>query len=300
MTPDQPLRGPALVVGCGYLGLRVARRWLGTGRPVYAVTRRPERSAELATLGIRPIVADVTQPATLRALPTVQTVLYAVGWDRQSGLPPFRVYTLGLIEVLDRLMALDLTPECVLFVSSTGVYGSGMEQRVTESSPCLPERPAGAALAAAEAALRRHWLGHRAIILRLAGLYGPGRLPALADLVAGNPLPANPQALLNLIHVEDAAQAILAAEARGRRPGLYNIADGHPVVRGEFYRHLANLLGCQPPSFCPGSEGSRRNRSGGKHVDNHRMLSELHVRLAYPTYREGLASIVAHMRRRGP
>lgn len=300
MKTDQPLRAPALVVGCGYLGLRVARRWLAADRPVYAVTRRPERAAELATLGIRPIVADVTQPATLQALPAVQTVLYAVGWDRQSGLPALRVYALGFIEVLDRLMALDPRPECVLFVSSTGVYGSGLNQRVTESSPCLPERPAGAALAAAEAALRRHWLGRHAIILRLAGLYGPGRLPALADLVAGNPLPASPEALLNLIHVEDAAEAILAAEARGRRPGLYNIADGHPVARGEFYRHLANLLGCQPPTFRPGNEGGRRNRSGGKHVDNHRMLSELQLRLAYPTYREGLASIVAHMRHQGP
>lgn len=293
------MSGPALVVGCGYLGLRVARRWVAAGREVFAVTRRSDRAAQLAAEGVRPIVADVTRPASLAGLPAVQTVLYAVGRDPETGASPFAVYVEGLLAVLDRLAAVAPAPLCVLFVSSTGVYGDAGEGWVSESSPCLACEGTAAVLVAAEAGLGAHGLGQQSTVLRLAGLYGPSRLPKLADLVAGKPLAVEPQAVLNLIHVEDAADAVLAAEARGRRPGVYNIADGHPVLRGEFYRHLAELMGCAPPQFAPPKGGKRRKGGGGKRVDNRRMREELQVRLTYPTYREGLASIVAQLRQPG-
>jgi len=293
------MSGPALVVGCGYLGLRVARRWVAAGREVFAVTRSAQRAAELAALGLRPILADVTRTASLAGLPAAQTVLYAVGRDPPTPASPYAIYVEGLTAVLDRLAALDPPPSCVLFVSSTGVYGDAACQWVDESSPCLASEGTAAVLIAAEAALQNHRLGPSSTVLRLAGLYGPGRLPKLADLLAGRPLPADPQAVLNLIHVEDAAEALLAAEVRGRRPGVYNIADGHPVLRGDFYRHLAELTGCRPPEFISSTAPTRRHRAGHKRVDNRRMLEELQVRLAYPTYREGLASIVAQLRHPG-
>lgn len=297
--PNCTLHGPALVVGCGYLGLRVAQRWLAAGRQVYAVTRRPERAAELAGLGLRPIVADVTRRESLQALPAVQTVLYAVGRDPQNCLSDFWVYAFGLYDVLDRLAALDPRPDCAIFISSTAVYGDTAGRWVSESSPCLATRRIGKVLLAAEVGLQAHALAGGAIVLRMAGLYGPGRLPRLTDLLEGKPLPTDPQALLNLIHVEDAADAVLAAEARGRRPGVYNIADGHPVLRGDFYCYLAELLGCQPPTFDPQKGVGRRDREGNKRVDNQAMLRELQVRLNYPSYREGLAQIVADDRRLG-
>ena len=74
-----------LIVGCGYLGSRVARRWIEAGNRVWAMTRSPARAAEFAAAGIEPIVADVTKPDTIRGLPDVATVFWAVGFDRTGG-----------------------------------------------------------------------------------------------------------------------------------------------------------------------------------------------------------------------
>src|SRR5260370_671613 len=81
-----------------------------------------------------------------------------------------------------------------------------------------------------------------AIILRFAGIYGPGRLPRAREIVAGEALAVDPETWLNLIHVEDGATAVMAADERGRPEGIYNIADDRPAPRREFYAHLAPLL----------------------------------------------------------
>ena len=98
---------------------------------------------------------------------------------------------------------------------------------------------------------------------------------------------------VNLIHVEDAAAAVLAAEAYPQPPRTYLISDGHPVERREYFAELARQFGLPPPSFrdpLPGEAGGRRG--GDKRVSNARMLAELQVKLAYPTYRQGLAAAV--------
>src|SRR5688572_816560 len=102
MSPLDVAR-PNLIVGCGYLGRRVASRWLASGRRVAALTRR--NASALAALGIEPVVGDVLEPATLRDLPTAATVLYAVGMDRTVGKSMREVYVEGLRHVLDTLPA---------------------------------------------------------------------------------------------------------------------------------------------------------------------------------------------------
>src|SRR5215207_4117321 len=96
---SSPSELPALVVGCGYLGRRVAARWVAAGRRVAALTRR--NADALAALGIEPVVGDVSDPATLRNLPAASTVLYAVGMDRTQGKTMREVYVNGLGHVLD-------------------------------------------------------------------------------------------------------------------------------------------------------------------------------------------------------
>jgi nucleoside-diphosphate-sugar epimerase len=107
---------------------------------------------------------------------------------------------------------------------------------------------------------------------------------------------------LNLIHVDDAVAAVLAAEARAIPPDVYNIADGQPCRRRDFYRHLAALLKMPEPQFVePSAEEALSQRAGiDKQVSNARMLSQLRVRLQYPSYREGLAAIAAEMGTAGP
>jgi nucleoside-diphosphate-sugar epimerase len=95
-----------------------------------------------------------------------------------------------------------------------------------------------------------------------------------------------------LIHVEDAAALVLAAEGSPRAPRTYLVSDGHPVQRREYLRRLAELMGAPTPTFRE-SEAVGAGRGGQKRVSNARMIRELKVPLRYPTYHEGLAAAVA-------
>src|SRR5262249_49632115 len=133
--------------------------------------------------------------------------------------------------------------------SSTGVYGNVMGQTVDETTPCAPIREGGRACLGAEQLLADGRLAHQSVILRLAGIYGPGRIPRAADLAAGRPIDAPASGWLNLIHVEDAAQIVLLAEQRASPPQTFVISDGVPVQRSEYYLELARLLRAPPPKF---------------------------------------------------
>ncbi|HEY1785296.1 MAG TPA: SDR family oxidoreductase [Pirellulales bacterium] len=281
-----------LVFGCGYLGHRLADGWRAAGETVYVVTRSAARADVLGAQGLTPIVADVVQPGTLAGLPAADTVLYAVGYDRTTGASIRQVYVDGLAHVL---AALPPATGRIVYISSTGVYGQTGGERVDENSECLPVREGGRACLEAERLLAAHPLGARAITLRLAGLYGPGRIPSRQQLMAGGPLAIPADGCLNLIHIDDAAGVVLAAERHAPLPRLYVISDGQPVERRMYYEELARLLGAPPPRFVaapPGSEALARSASD-KRIDNARMLAELAIQLAYPSYREGLAAIVA-------
>src|SRR5689334_20266559 len=132
MAPPAGPHPDVLILGCGYLGRRAAARWTAAGRTVAALTRRDADT--LRNLGITPVVGNVLDPASLRALPAVGTVLYAVGMDRTSGRSMREVYHDGLRHVLDTLPA----PRRFVYVSSTGVYGQADASWVDESSPTEP------------------------------------------------------------------------------------------------------------------------------------------------------------------
>ncbi len=279
-----------LIFGCGYLGIRVARRWLAEGGDVFAVTRSAERAAELQRLGIAAVPGDVTRPESFAALPVAETVLYAIGYDRRSEASREEVYVEGLRAALG---ALPRETGRIVYISSTGVYGDTAGRPVDEESPCHPNRESGRAILAAEHVLRQHPLGRQAVILRLAGIYGPDRIPRIADLLAGRPLSIPRNACLNLIHVDDAATAVLSAESRGCPGAVYNVSDGHPCGRRDFYRYLARRLQLPEPEFVePSADEAARQRAGvDKRVSNARMLAEFGIELRYPSFREGLSAV---------
>lgn len=280
-----------LIFGCGYLGRRAAKRWRDAGDEVHVVTRRAERSEELLADGYQPIVADVTVPASLEKLPEVGTVLWAVGFDRRAGKPIDEVYVAGLRNVLT---ALPSATGRVIYISSTGVYGQTDGSWVDEQSPCEPDREGGQACLAAEQYLKTHRLGSNSIILRMAGIYGPDRIPLSEAVAAGEPISAPVDGFLNLIHVDDAASAIIRAAREDVMPGLFCISDGHPTDRRTYYEYQAQLLDAPRPTFSkpnPDSPASNRAASN-KRVRNRRMLDELEITPAYPSFREGLAAII--------
>ena len=275
-----PPAADALIVGCGYLGRRVAARWVAAGRRVVALTRR--NSDALRALGVHPVAGDVTDPASLRDLPAAQTLLYAVGMDRTQGKTMWEVYVDGLRHALDALPR----PDRFVYVSSTGVYGQTDGGWVDETSPTEPAEESGRVVREAERLLRSRLPD--AIILRFAGLYGPGRLLRKAALLNGEPLAGDADKWLNLVYADDGAAAVVAAADRAPPGATYTIADDEPVPRRAFYTHLAGLLGGPPAAFAHRPEPGAAHRR----VSNRTAKAELGWSPAYPSYREGLAQAV--------
>jgi nucleoside-diphosphate-sugar epimerase len=276
-----------LIIGCGYLGRRVAARWLADGHSVYATTRNEHRAAELCKLGLKPVICQVLDPDNLTALPIAATVVHCVALDRTTGHTMRDLYVGGLSNVLARLP----TPRRFLYVSSTSVYGQADGEEVDESSPTAPREESGRIVLEAEAALR-YWLPD-AVALRFAAIYGPGRLLRSKAIQAGEPIVADPDKWLNLIHVDDGAAAVIAAEAHAQLGAVYNICDGHPARRRDFYAAMARLLHAPVPRFVSPAKDAPLppHETANRRLNNKRMCEELGVELGYPTYLEGLAAI---------
>jgi nucleoside-diphosphate-sugar epimerase len=279
-----------LVIGCGYLGEPVALEWSGQRKvQTYATTRRAARAASMAELGLEPILCDATQPESLRCLPQAETVLYAVGLDRSAGMSMRDVYVEGLRNVLASLPR----PGRFIYVSSTSVYGPRDGTWVDEDTQAAPLEDSGKVVLEAETLL--HTLLPDAVILRFAGIYGPDRLLRQRAIQAGEPLPGDPDQWLNLIHMFDGVEAIMAAEKRAQPGRIYNIADGYPCTRRQFFDEMARLLGAPAPHFVPGQSRPGRE-AGSRRGRNVRMRQELRVHPRYPSYEEGLSATVRWMR----
>ncbi len=273
-----------LVIGCGYLGRRVAKLWRDSGEKVFATTRNPGYADEFTRQGWQPVICDVVDPESLANLPQVETVLYCIGLDRAAGKSMREVYVDGLKNVLESLPE----PERLIYVSSTSVYGQTEGEEVDETSATEPLDDNGKVVLDAERTLFAKQPG--AIILRFGGIYGPGRLLREKAIVSGVPLVTNADKWLNLIHVEDGSSAVLAAQANGRSGEIYNICDNQPVQRRDFYTQLAKVLHAPTPQFVqpqPGDAVSGRERSN-RRISNKKMLAELKVNLKYPGFAEGL------------
>ena len=309
-----------LLFGHGYLGSRIARLWRAAGQEVAVVTWSEAKAEALRSLGYQAIVADVCDPATLTNLPPAEMVVFAVGYDRRTAAEHSigEVYAGGVRNVLDAVQGSGFgvqrsekrsfanpkqgtgNPKLFVYISSTGVYGDADGDWVDEATPCRPLREGGRACLAAEQAITMHPLGGNAVVLRLAGIYGPGRLPRSEALQRGEPIDAPKDGFLNLIHVDDAARSVLRVEAlidsdRLAPPQTYCVADGRPGLRRDYYAELARLLGAPPPRFVdPAADSPAAARAAAdKRISNAKLLREVGVEFEYPSYREGLAAIVA-------
>lgn len=276
-----------LLIGCGYLGERVAREWLRQGDEVWALTRSRANAERFGGLGIKPVVGDVLDPQSLRTLPAAETVLYAVGFDRTGSVSKRAVYVDGLRNVLRQVGA---TCRRFVYVSSTSVYGQDAGELVDESSPTAPTEENGCICRDAESVVRQ--AKSDAIVLRLAGIYGPGRLLARVEqLRRGERLTGNPDSWLNLIHVDDAARTMLAAETRGVPGATYLVCDDQPLPRREYYSALAEKVGAPVPQFEELAAEAPERRRLNKRCVNRRLREELRVELQFPTVIEGLRSL---------
>ncbi len=278
----------SIVIGCGYLGLRVAKLWRDAGHDVIVLTRSDERAAELAALGLKPVVGDVTRRESLLALPQSDVVLHAVGFDRSAQPSKREVYVDGLRHVLDALAT-----RCRRFVhvSSTSVYAQQAEEWVDENSPLEPTDESGCICLAAEQLIQQAAASNPTVafnILRLSGIYGPLRLLSRIEAIrSGASLPGPRDSWLNLIHVDDAARTVVACAERGAAGATYLVSDDRPIRRHEYYEHLARLLNAPAPTF-DDTAIARHTKGRGKRCCNRKLREELKVELHYPTIETGL------------
>ncbi len=279
-----------MIFGCGYLGRRVAQLAIRDGNTVWATTRKSGKQRELASQGILPIVADWTDRRSLIDLPAVKHVVICVSYDRQSYHNRYESQVGGLRNLLHAL-----SPDAkVCYISTTGVYHQQSGLWVDEASPTRPLRDGGRAHLMAESLLNRMRPNSPWTILRLSGIYGPGRIPRAADVIAGRPIASPQHGFLNLIHVDDAAEAVCST-LRTHTQRLYVVSDYQPVVRSQFYEEIAYQTRSKKPQFVtPDARSPVMMRSeSNKRVWNRKMKRDLVSKLRFPTYRHGLADLLS-------
>jgi nucleoside-diphosphate-sugar epimerase len=230
----------------------------------------------------------------IRSLRGVETVLFAVGFDGTPGQSIEDVYAGGVGNLLS---ALPSGAGRFIYISTTGVYGDAGGGWVDEATPPDPRRGGGQAALDAEQVLAAFALARNSVILRLAGLYGPGRVPYLEQLRAGETIPAAGAGHINLIHVDDAAAMVVAAADLPQfddGPHIYCVSDGHPVRRDEYFQEIARQIGAPPPRLVAPAAGSARaaRAVADRRVCNDLMQRTLGVSLVYPDYQSGLAAIL--------
>ena len=278
-----------LVVGCGYVGERLAR--VLPGRTL-ALARSPERCRQLAAQGIEAVQADLDLLSGGSVLPdgTTSRVVYYLApppGDAPSD-PRLRGW----------LAALPKPPSRLVYMSTTGVYGDAAGAIVDETSPVRPTTDRARARVDAEQAVQDWAASHGGewVVLRVPGIYGPGRLP-LERIRRGEPSIRESEAGPgNRIHVDDLVRICVAA---GTSPAaanrVYNVGDGNHASTTEYFRTVARLAGLPPPPEVSREEARRRMSplawsflGDSRRVDTTRLDRELGVDLRYRDLEEGV------------
>jgi nucleoside-diphosphate-sugar epimerase len=304
------------IVGCGYVGRRVAAAERARGNQVGALARTPESAEALRALGVEPVRGDLDDPESLAGLDVAGQGVYHFAPPPASGVRDTRMVAF-LAAVTPR------PPQRIVYISTTGVYGDCQGEWVDETRAPNPTADREQRRLDAEEQLRAFdaRAGCEAVILRVPGIYGPDRLP-FERLRKGLPLLREDEApWSNRVHADDLVAACLAAMARGRAGAVYNVSDGHPSTMTDYFRRVADALGLpRPPEISRVEAGdridagmlsylaesadatsmSRGPRLGpigeSKRIDNRRMREELGVSPRYPTLAEGLAACLASAR----
>ena len=285
--------------GLGFSALALARRLLGEGWTVAGTCRTAEKCAAMKAQGIDAYVFDGAIPldsAGETALRAADHLLISIPPD-QDGDPALKRTGPALRDMAEQL-------RWVGYLSTTGVYGDTGGATVTEDSPLAPTSNRSRQRAEAEA----DWLtlyeqsGMPVHIFRLAGIYGPGR-SVLDQLQRGNARCVDkPGHKFSRIHVEDIANALRASIDHLAPGAVYNVCDDEPAPQAEVVAHGAKLLGMPAPTPVPFAQAAetmspmaRSFWRDNRIVSNARLKRDLDLSLDYPTYREGLAAILADL-----
>jgi nucleoside-diphosphate-sugar epimerase len=279
-----------LIVGCGDVGQRIAARHLAAGDAVTGLVRSAASAQTLTARGIMPLQADLDAD-------WLMPLADAVYW---CAPPPAGGVTDPRIEraLAQWPVPLGGRPGRLLYVSTTGVYGDCQGRWIREAEPLKPQTARGFRRLAAELAVHT-WAassGGHAVVLRVPGIYGPGRLP-VERLKGGAPVLALAESpWSNRIHADDLADAAVLALARGQRRATYHVSDGQPTSISDYLLRTAAALGLPPPAQVTMAE-ARAGFSATllSYLDESKRLDCTALRALawqprYPTLAQGLAA----------
>lgn len=278
-----------LIIGCGYIGGRLLAR-LPDPSDVTGVARSPESAARITALGARGLQADLDKPP-LPPLPSAASQVFYLAPPPAEGSVDTRLANFLAAT------ARDGEPARIVYVSTTGVYGDCGGAWVDETRPARPAVDRARRRWDAEQQLQawRERSRGELVILRVAGIYGPGKLP-LARLKKGLPMiPEADAPWTNRIHADDLVTVLLAAMASGRDGEVYNACDGVPGNMADYFNRVADLADLPRPPVISLAEADGRLSAGllsylaeSRRLSNRKMIEELGVTLRYPSLAKGL------------
>lgn len=290
MIPPNPClssddREAILIVGCGDIGQRVAAQISIASRGIVGIVRSQQSAETLKLAGITSVQADLDRGDTLPAA----ALLF---WFAP---PPDRGDTDSRLR--NGLAAIAAPPRRIVYISTSGVYGDCEGRWIDESEALKPQTPRARRRLDAELALADYAqrAGTEIVILRVPGIYGPGRLP-ITRLQQGLPVVREDQSpYTNRIHADDLAAAAIAAAQRGHTGAAYNISDGNPTTMADYFTRCAHLLGAPPPPQVTLDEARERLTPSmmsfleeSKRLLTRRMREELDFTPKYPNLEAGL------------
>jgi len=279
-----------LLLGCGDIGMRLLPLLRRQFR-VFAVTSNPQRCAELRAAGAVPLVANLDQAASLARLARLAKLIVHLAPPQSTGETDRRTRNLAAI-----------LPEraCLVYISTTGVYGDCAGARFDETRTVRPGNPRARRRVDAEQVLRA-WArrcSSRLVILRVPGIYAQERLP-LERLQKGTPaLLAADDVYTNHIHADDLARIVLAAIHHGQPLRVYHAVDDSDMKMGDYFDAVATALQLPAPPRLPRCQLQQQVSpmmlsfmSESRRLRNERLHQELGVRLRYPTVHDLLAQL---------
>ena len=277
--------GSIVVAGCGYTGLKLVKTLKGQANRIISISR----TTVIDVPGIESVNIDLdSAPSTRLELGKNSRVCYLIP-PATEGDPEsrFRVF---VEQVLTEV------PRRVLLISTTGVYGDCQGEWVDEKRPINPQTDRAKRRVGVEEYCTG-WAEKNGVslaIFRVAGIYGPGRVP-VERLRRGIVLPKNRSVgFSNRIHVDDLVTACVAGLI-GNEMGVFNVSDGHPMRYSEYFNLVAEIWGL--PGIVERSDGEsdsllspvmRSYINESRKIDNHKLLDTFPIELKFPRPREGL------------
>lgn len=282
-----------VIAGCGYIGTRVARLWKEDQADITCLVRSPENQLVLAAEGITASSCSFDNSSDIPALDVAGCILYYFVPPPGGGITDTRARNF--------CAALNKTapPAMLIYISATSVYSEQNGGMVTELSDTNPSSAMGKRRLDAEATFQEYGVtaGVPIIILRVSGIYGPGRLPLMQISQGQSLLKEEESGPSNRIHADDLAQICYVAGKRGRNGEIFNISDGNPTSMTTYFNACADILG-YPRQPQVSMEEARQVMSPlmfsyvseSRVVDNSHMLDRLGIKLRYQTTAEGLTA----------